>query len=128
MQTQHQHTGGDRLGRDDNEVHAAVRFAVVAALAGTAFLIVGAMWASTCKGAMAIDTVACGRPQLTILAFGAPLILFAAGCWAFVRTYRIWRAYGTWWAWQGAGWFLLTLMVVTLTMGAPRIAGPVLAG
>jgi hypothetical protein len=128
MQTQRQHTGGDRLGRDDNEVHAAVRFAVVAAVAGTAFLIVAALWASTCQGAMAIDTVACGRPQLTILAIGAPLILFGGGCWAFVRTYRIWRDYGTWWAWQGAGWFLLMLMVVTLTLGAPRIVGPVLVG
>jgi hypothetical protein len=55
-------------------------------------------------------------------------MLLAAGCWAFVRTYRIWRDYGTWWAWQGAGWFLLMLMLVTLTMGAPIIAGPALAG
>jgi hypothetical protein len=128
MQTQPQHTAGDHLGRDDNEVHAAVRFAILAAVAGMSFLIVAALWASTCKGAMAIDTVACGRPQLAILAFGAPLILFAGGCWAFVRTYRIWRDYGTWWAWQGAGWFLLTLMVVALTMGAPWIAGPALVG
>ncbi len=128
MQTQRQHSGGDRLGHEDNEVQAAARFAVLAAIAGLAFLVVAALWASTCKGAMAIDTVACGAPQLTILAFGAPVILFAAGCRAFVRTYCIWRDGGTWWAWQGAGWFLLMLMVVTLTMGAPPIAGPVLAG
>jgi hypothetical protein len=43
-----------------------------------------------------------------------------------VRTYRVWRDHGTWWAWQGAGWFLMILMFVTLTMGAP-IAVPVLA-
>jgi hypothetical protein len=128
MQTQRQHSGGERLGHNDNEVQAAARFAVLAAIAGVAFLVVAALWASTCKGAMAIDTVACGAPQLTILAFGAPLILFAAGCRAFLRTYRIWRDGGTWWAWQGAGWFLLMLMLVTLTMGAPPIAGPVLAG
>ena len=128
MQTQPQHTGGDRLGRDDKEVHAAVRFAVLAAVAGGAFLIVAALWASTCKGAMAVDTVACGAPQLTILALGAPVILLAAGCRAFVRTYRIWQSCGTWWGWQGAGWFLLMLMLLTLTMGVPTIAGPVLAG
>ncbi len=120
--------GGDRLGQEDHEVHAAVRFAVLAAVAGVAFLIVAASWASTCKGAMAIDTVACGAPQLTILALGAPLILLAAGCWAFLRTYRIWRTNGVWWAWQGAGWFLFMLMLVTLTMGVPPIAGHVLAG
>jgi hypothetical protein len=128
MQTQTQHTGGDRLGRVDNEVHAAIRFAVLAAVAGLAFVVVAALWASTCKGGTAIDTVACGAPQLTILALGAPLILLAAGCWAFLRTYRVWRDCGTWWAWQGAGWFLLMLMLVTLTMGLPAIAGPVLAG
>jgi hypothetical protein len=127
MQTQHQRAGGDRLGHEDDEVHAAIRFTVIAAVSGVAFVIVAALWASTCKGAT-VDTAACGAPQLTILAIGAPLILLAAGCWAFVRTYRIWRDRGSWWAWQGAGWFLLMLMVVTLTMGAPSIAGPALAG
>jgi hypothetical protein len=127
MQIQRQRTGGDRLGHEDHEVQAAIRFTVLAAVSGVAFLIVAALWASTCNGAT-VDTVACGAPQLTILAFGGPLILLAAGCWAFLRTYRIWRDRGTWWAWQGAGWFLLMLMVVTLAMGAPSIAGPALAG
>jgi hypothetical protein len=126
MHTQQDPSTGDRLGRDDNEVHAAVRFAVLAAVAGLAFFIVAALWDSTCKGEMSVDTVACGAPQLTILAFGAPLILLAAGIWAFVRTYRVWRDRGVWWAWQGAGWFLMILMFVTLTMGAP-IAAPFLA-
>jgi hypothetical protein len=59
MQTQgYRSQDGDRLGHEDNEVHAAVRFAVLAAVAGVAFLVVAAVWASTCKGAMAIDTVA----------------------------------------------------------------------
>jgi hypothetical protein len=127
MQTQQYDSTGDRLGQDDKEVHTAVRFAVLAAMAGVGFLVLAALWDSTCKGAMAVDTAACGAPQLTILAFGAPLILLGAGGWAFARTYRIWRDHGTWWAWQGAGWFLMVLMFVTLSMGAP-IAGPILAG
>jgi hypothetical protein len=128
MQTQGHRSGGDRLGHEDKEVRAAIRFAVLAAVAGMAFLIVAAVWASTCTGAMAVDTVACGAPQRTILAFGAPVILLAAGCRAFLRTYRVWRDRGTWWGWQGAGWFLFMLMLVTLTMGTPLIAGPVLPG
>lgn len=55
------------------------------------------------------------------------MILLGAGLWAFLRTYRVWRDEGTWWGWQGAGWFLLTLMAVTLSMGLGPIAGPVLA-
>jgi hypothetical protein len=128
MQTPDQRSRGDRLGQQDNDVRAAIRFAILAAAAGVTFLIVAALWASTCQGAMDIDTVACGAPQRTALAFGAPLILLAGGCWAFLRTYRVWRDRGVWWAWQGAGWFLLMLMLVALTMGAAPIAGPALSG
>jgi len=127
MKTQQHHSTGDHLGQVDNDVHHAVRYAVLAGMAGVGYLIVAALWDSTCKGAMSVDTAACGVPQLTILAFGGPLMLFAAGIWAFVRTYRVWRNEGTWWAWQGAGWLLMMLMVVTLALGVP-IAGPVLAG
>jgi len=126
MTTQQHRPTSDRLGREDNEVHAAIRFAVLAGVAGVGFLIVAALWDSTCKGAMSVDTVACGVPQLTMLALGAPAILLTTGIWAFVRTYRAWRDHGNWWAWQGAGWFLMVLMFVTLTMGGP-IVGPVLA-
>jgi hypothetical protein len=128
MQIPRQPSRGDRLGQQDSEVQAAVRFAVVAAAVGVGFVIVAALWVSTCNGAMAVDTAACGAPQRVLLAFGAPAILLAAGSWAFVRTYRVWRDHGTWWAWQGAGWFLFMLMLLTLTMGAPAIAGPALGG
>jgi hypothetical protein len=127
MTTQQHSSAGDRLGQADNEVRHAARFAVLAALAGVGFLIVAALWDSTCTGAMSVDTAACGAPQLTVLALGGPVILLVGGVWAFVRTYRVWRDRGTWWAWQGTGWLLMVLMFVTLTMGAP-IAGPVLAG
>lgn len=127
MDIQQHRSTGDHLGHVDNEVHHAVRYAVLSAAAGVGYLIVAALWDSTCKGAMSVDTAACGAFQLSVLAFGGPLILFAAGVWAFVRTYRVWRAEGTWWAWQGAGWLLMVLMFVSLTMGAP-IAAPVLAG
>lgn len=74
---------GDRLGRDDSEVHSAIRFAVVAAVVGVGFLIMGALLVSTCSG---VDTAACGPPQRILLALGGPLILCAAGLWAFLRT------------------------------------------
>jgi len=122
-----QRSRGDRLGQEDSEVHAAIRFAVVAAAAGVGFVVLAALWVSTCPGT-GVDTVACGAPQRTLLAFGGPLILLAGGLWAFLRTYRVWRAEGTWWGWHGAGWFLLTLMVVALSMGVPPIAGPALVG
>ena len=50
-----------------------------------------------------------------------PAILFVGGVGAFVRTYRIWKAEGTWVPWQGAGWFLLMLMLVSLPIPGSAI-------
>lgn len=126
MQQPRHDARSDRLGQEDDEVRAAIRFAIITAAGGVSFLIVAALWVSTCDGAAAVDTAACGTLQRTLLALGAPVILMCAGLWAFVRTYRVWRDRGTWWGWQGAGWFLMTLMLLTLTMGAPPILGAVL--
>ncbi|OBF30350.1 hypothetical protein A5724_24380 [Mycobacterium sp. ACS1612] len=115
------------LRHDRANVRDAVRFGSVVAVAGLAFLVFAALWLSTCQGATA-DTVACGVPQRTLLSVGAPLIFLAGAVWAFVRTYQTWRNRETWWAWQGAGWVLVTLMLVVVAMSMPALAGPVLLG
>lgn len=117
---------GDRLGHDDGEVRAAVRFALAATVAGIGFLILALLWVSTCPGTT-VDTVACGAPERTLLAAGGPAILLLAGLWAFLRSYRVRDAGRVWWGWYGAGWLLLTLMALTLVAGVPPIAGPVVA-
>jgi hypothetical protein len=126
MQRARERSPGDHLGQEDSEVHAAIRFALLAAGAGVGFVVLAALWVSTCPG-VSVDTVACGPPERTLLGLGGPLILFMGGLWAFVRTYRVWRREGTWWGWHGAGWFLFTLMVLTLSMVVPPIVGPVMA-
>jgi hypothetical protein len=104
------------------DVRAAARFAVVVAVLAVGFLVTAGLWVSTCTDAIA-DTAACGVPQRALLAIGAPLILMIGGLRSFVRTYQTWRNNQTWWAWQGAGWFLLTLMLLMLTMSMPALAG-----
>jgi hypothetical protein len=52
-----------------------------------------------------------------------PLILFAGGVGAFGKTYQVWRTRGTWPIWHGAGWFLLTLMLVSLALPGATITG-----
>ncbi|OBK22955.1 hypothetical protein A5634_00445 [Mycobacterium asiaticum] len=126
MQKADERFRGDHVGQDDKQVHAAARFALLATAAGFGFVVMAALWVSTCGGTSS-DTVACGAPERTMLGFGGPLILLIAGVWAFVRTYRVWREEGTWWGWHGAGWFLLTLMLLTLSMSFPLIAGPTFA-
>jgi hypothetical protein len=115
------------LRHDDPNVRDAVRFGLVVAVLGVAFLVVAAVSVSTCDGATA-DTVACGMPQRLRLAIGAPAILLIGGLRAVVRTYQTWRKNETWWAWQGAGWFLMTLILLVLTMSMPALAGPAVFG
>jgi hypothetical protein len=125
MRSSPQRSSDDQLGREDDDVRAAIRFAALASVAGIAFLVIAAIWVSTC-GPSDFDTAACGVPQRTLLGLGAPAILLGSAVWAFVRTYRVWRDDRTWWGWQGAGWFLMTLMLLALTTGFPTLAGPVL--
>ena len=61
----------------------------------------------------------CSALQRNTLAVGPAVVLFIGGVWAFVRTIQVWRARGGWWIWQGAGWFLLMLMLLVLMMTAP---------
>ncbi|CAJ1507943.1 hypothetical protein [[Mycobacterium] holstebronense] len=113
--------GGDRLGQEDREVRAAARFAGLVTAIALAFVVIAVLWVSTCNPGSA--TAGCGRQYRTVLAVGAPVILAAGGLRAFARTYRVWRGRGTWWGWQGAGWFLLTLMLVVLLVSAVPIMG-----
>jgi hypothetical protein len=54
--------------------------------------------------------------DMPLWSVGTPLVLLIGGLGAFVKTYRAWRARQTWPFWQGAGWFLLTLMLVSLSI------------
>lgn len=117
----------ERVRQDDANVREAIRFGAIVAVIGIGFLITAAVWVSTCTGATA-DTVACGVPQRTLLSIGAPVILLLGGLRAFFRTYQTWRKRETWWAWQGVGWFLLTMMLLVLTMSMPPLAGSAVFG
>lgn len=107
----------------DSNVREAVRHTVIVGAIGVAFLVTAAVWMSTCSGSTA-DTVACGAPQRALLALGAPAILLFGALFAFFRTYQAWRKRESFWPWQGAGWFLLTLMLLVVTMSMPSLAGP----
>lgn len=106
----------DRFRDDDPKVHHAARFALVMGCLGVGFMVLAAAWVRHCHG---YDATACTMPYRTVLALTGPLFLFGSGVWAFVRTYRAWKHDEVWWAWQGAGWFLMILMSVVLTMSLP---------
>ncbi len=99
---------------------AAVGFTGVVVAVASLVLVLALVWVSDCKSPSGDRPLMhCGALQRNALALGSPLILLLGGVIAFIRTYQFWRARGRWWIWQGAGWFLLTLMLVVLTMAAP---------
>jgi hypothetical protein len=55
-------------------------------------------------------------PDSSMWAVGVPAVLLLGGLGAFVQTYRVWKRGGGWPVWQGAGWFLFVLMLVTLSL------------
>jgi hypothetical protein len=110
MQEAQAETRSVRSASAKDGVWVAIRFTVVAAAVGVGFLVVGALWMSTCTGGAGLDTAACGPVQHTMLGLGAPIILLIAAASAF------WRGRGASQgpAWHGAGVVLLVLSVVTL--------------
>ena len=98
---------------------AAARFTAVVVAAALVVLGLALLWVNGCKSGGGDALANCGPLQRNLLAIGSPLILLFGGVWAFVRTIQLWRARGRWWIWQGAGWFMLVLMLVMLMMTAP---------
>lgn len=86
----------EKRWHDPAMFRAAVTYVVsIVAVAGVAFAAAVA-WRSLIAGVL------------------VPVVLFAGGVGALVRAYRVWKAQGVWPIWQGAGWFLLLLMLVCL--------------
>lgn len=111
----------------DRALRDAVRFALGMIVIGAVFVFAATVWVSTCQGATA-DSVACGAPQRTLLAIAAPAILFAGGLRALFRTHQAARRGEMAWAWQGAGWFLLTSALLVLMTSMPPLTGVAVLG
>ncbi len=74
------------------------------------------MWIGQCSISLDVDKALCSRDGIPLIALVSPTVLLIGGIMAFVQTYRVWRRRESWWVWQGAGWFLLVLMVMNLML------------
>lgn len=110
--------------RPDHALRDVVRSTLGVAVAGGVFLLLAALWVSTCGGSVA-DPLACGVPQRTLLSLGAPVILLMGAARAFLRTTQQRRRSDVWAAWQASGWFLVVLAVLAVAMSTPALAGSV---
>ncbi len=98
-----------RLDKPGSFQVAAIYTAVVVAVAG-----------------VALAFFALGPRDSVYSAALVPMFLFAGGVGAFVQTYRVWKRGGGWAGWQGAGWFLMLAMLISLALpGAAMMADTV---
>ncbi|MFD6198822.1 hypothetical protein ACFWE3_19180 [Mycobacteriaceae bacterium NPDC060252] len=79
-------------------------------------LVTSVMWIGQCSISLDVDEALCGRHGTALITLAAPIILLIGGIVAFVQTYRTWRRQESWWIWQGAGWFLLLLTVLSFVL------------
>ncbi|WP_283606741.1 hypothetical protein [Mycolicibacterium poriferae] len=94
----------EKRWHDPATFRAAVRYAVaIVAVAGVAL-------------------VAYAFTKATVAGILVPTVLFGGGLGAFVRTYRVWRTEGTWPIWQGAGFFLFALFLVSLPVAGTALS------
>ncbi|MFF2549689.1 hypothetical protein ACFVUS_01765 [Nocardia sp. NPDC058058] len=106
----------EKRWRDPRTFRRAARYVVIV-LALTAVVAAAALvWAAARPRCLDADTMLCDTAAKLTVGLGPGLVLLFGGIGAFVLTLREWRAGGVWPIWQGAGWFLFTLMVVYLTI------------
>lgn len=97
--------------------HAAWYVVTVLVLTGIAMALV-LVWAASRPGCSDADTLLCDTLSRLVVGLVPGGLLLLGGIGAFVQTFRQWRKGGTWPIWQGAGWFLFTLMVAYLAISA----------
>ncbi|WP_433678884.1 hypothetical protein [Nocardia sp. CA-119907] len=100
----------------------AIYVATVLAVAAVVF-VVTAIWAAQRAACANAEMMLCDAPAKTAIVAGPTVVLILGGIGAFVQTYREWRRGGSWPIWQGAGWFLFTMMIVYLGIGGGSVAG-----
>lgn len=90
-------------------IYVVAVLAVAAVVAGVA---VG--WAASRPDCADADRIACDTASMLAVGLLPGVVLLLGGIGAFVVTVRHWRGGQPWPVWQGAGWFLLVVMVVYL--------------
>ena len=114
---------------DPEEFRRAAIFTIVVVGAALVVLLLDALAASRQSGGSESGGGESGGGEsgisgIGILAFAPSAVFLIGGLAAFVQTYRVWRRGGTWPIWQGAGWFLMVLMLFSLGLAASDYGGP----
>lgn len=113
----------EKRWNDPPEIRRATKYTVTVLGTALALTAVLGLWAylgrSNCTDS---PTPVCGTADRYLLAIAPAAVLMLGGLGAFVHTYTVWRDGGTWPAWQGAGWALMTFMLIYAAFGSGLLA------
>ncbi|MGV9680718.1 hypothetical protein ACWDSJ_36070 [Nocardia sp. NPDC003482] len=113
----------EKRWHDPGLYRRAVVYSVCVLAAAALVFAVVEEWARRREPCAGADSTFCDTASRAMI-LGAPgLVLLVGTVGAFVATFRAWRAGRAWPIWQGAGWFLLTITLAYLAIGAGTTAG-----
>ncbi|SEL00929.1 hypothetical protein [Rhodococcus maanshanensis] len=115
----------EKRWNDPRALRAASRYALAVIVLALAVMAAAVGWAVIARpdDCVADTVLACTTAPRLVLALVPTSILLLGGIGAFVQTYRVWRAGGTWPIWHGAGWTLFIAMLLYLGISATVLAG-----
>ncbi|QLY27651.1 hypothetical protein H0264_19450 [Nocardia huaxiensis] len=106
----------EKRWNDPPTFRRAARY-VIAVIALTGIVMAAALvWAASRQECLDAENMRCDTASRLVVGLGPALVLLGGGIVAFVITFRQWRGGKPWPIWQGAGWFLFTLMVMYLAV------------
>lgn len=112
-----------RWTADDQTFRRVAIYVAVVLAVGAVVFVITAIWTAQRAACLNAETMLCDTPAKTAVLVGPTVVLMLGGIGAFIQTYREWRRNKSWPIWQGAGWFLFTMMMVYLGIGGGSVAG-----
>ncbi|MEU0543851.1 hypothetical protein [Nocardia sp. NPDC005978] len=106
----------EKRWNDPGALRRAARYVIGVLIVAAVAAVIVFVWAAARNQCLEADTMLCDSTARVIVGLVPGGVLLAGGVGAFVITIREWAAGRTWPIWQGAGWFLLTLMVAYLSI------------
>ncbi|WP_405496612.1 hypothetical protein [Nocardia sp. NBC_00511] len=110
----------EKRWNDPSMLRHAVIYAVSVLMAAGVVAAIVLTWAAARQRCLNADGMVCDTTARLVVGLGPGLVLLAGGVGAFVLAYRAFRAGRAWPIWQGAGWFLFTVMVVYLSIAGTQ--------
>lgn len=119
----------DSASRDDVEKHwrdpemyrRAAGYCVGVLIAAALVFAAVDVWAGRREPCRAAAHTFCDTASQAAILAGPGLVLVAGTVGAFVATYRAWQRRRAWPIWQGAGWFMMTVSLGYLAIGAGTV-------